>query len=343
MKRKMRVTAAVSFAVCLLTSAGGQTPASAPRALGGISDFAWLQGLWTGELGGAKLEQYFSPVTGGLILGEFRLVKAGQPPLLEFALLRETPQGVELRLRHFDPSLKPMEGVDPILLRLTAHDSSRFAFENPINGQPKRSTLERNGDALFHARSEIVGDLGRLSSIELDWRRRSLEPVPAGSDAPPNRLTDFAWFAGHWVSPFGKGPPGKNEVHEFWLAPAANVMAGILCQVRDGQAEGIEFSSLEPGKDAILGHTWQFEPEMKISGQQHTIEAQLVSGAGDTAEFRGTVQDSTFREKVERPAPDRMHKRLEIFKPDGTTLGVIELNATRVAARAAAGEQGGSR
>ncbi|HLW78953.1 MAG TPA: DUF6265 family protein [Terriglobia bacterium] len=320
----------------LAESASASTPAAT------IADFAWLQGLWTGTLGEAQLEQYFSPLTGGAILGVFRLVETGQPPLLEFAVLRETPQGIELRVRHFGPRLKPVEGEDPILLQLTGRDSGRFVFENPVNTQPKSSTLERQGDAVFQAHSEIISPNGARSSIVVDWHRQMLE-LPAGLEAPgaapgPGDLARLGWFAGHWVSTFGQG-----EVHEFWLGPAAGVMAGALCPVGNGKAQGFEFSSLEAGKDTLLAYTWQFEPDLKIVPGRHTIEARRIGGEGATSEFKGTVGSNTFREKVEWKEPGQMHKRLEIFKPDGSTLRVIELSSTRVAGAATPSSQGGSR
>ncbi len=302
---------------------GGNTAHSAT-----ISEFSWLQGRWTASLGSAQVEQYYSPVTGGVILGMFRLVAPQQAPLLEFSALRETPDGIELRLRHFDPELKPMEGSDLIVLRLSERIANRFVFENPVNSRPKRSILELKSATWLHTRAEIIGDSGSPSTIEVDWHRQSLElpgVTQAGTASPTkNNLETLAWFTGHWISPFGTG-----EVHEFWLAPSASVMSGILCPVSGGKAEGYEFSTLAPGADALIGRTWQVDADMKIPPGKRPIEAPLSAAQADVVEFEGKVGANSFTEKVERAGPGRMYKKLEILKPDGSPLQTIELHATR--------------
>jgi hypothetical protein len=343
----IRKSCAGAILICLaslfVASLQAQQPAKAispaPHSAASISEFAWLQGLWTGSLGSAQVEQYFSPVTGGVIVGLFRLIQPQQDPVLEFSTLRDTPDGLELRIRHFDPKLHSQEGLDPIVLRLAQHDGNRFVLENPVNNVPKRSILERKNDTSYHMRAEIVHDNGSISAIEIDWHRQALDldgpAQPADAPFAKNDLATLAWFAGHWRSSFGGG-----EVHEFWLPPAGKVMAGALCPIENGKVDGCEFSSLAPGSDALVGRTWQFESDMRITPGMTMIEAPVVSGTAESVSFRGSLpKGNFFTEKVERAGAGGMHKKLEIFKPDGSSIQVIELNANRLPVQAASDKE----
>jgi WD40 repeat protein len=151
-------------------------PASRPgRVKASLRDFAWLEGRWAGKLGNAAyvLEQEWWPAKAGVMTGMFRLTEGEKVLVLEFFTLRETPEGVELRLRHFDSALVPMEKGDAIILQLVGLDEKEARFENPVHSRPKTSRITRTGADSYVGRSEVIADDGKVSVIEAIWQRVS--------------------------------------------------------------------------------------------------------------------------------------------------------------------------
>jgi hypothetical protein len=156
-----------------------------------LADFAWLVGEWRGKLQGPRAlvtEQYWAEPQAGVMMGMFRLsdpAAGNRPLILEFISFRETPEGVEMRMRHFDTALKPMEKEEPLLLLLRESDGTRFVFENPVNNVPKRSIVTRVGENGYTGRSEIIRESGELALIETVWERvNARESRPAAPKKP---------------------------------------------------------------------------------------------------------------------------------------------------------------
>ena len=105
--------------------------------------------------------------------------------LLEFISVRDTPEGVEMRLRHFDTALKTMEKEEPIRLLLVSADGTRFVFENPVNNMPKRSIVTRVGADGYRGRSEIIRDTGEQVLHETTWERADCAPTAASAKSSP--------------------------------------------------------------------------------------------------------------------------------------------------------------
>lgn len=167
-----KLTAVVFLALAMLAgpaavplSAQAETP---PPALG---DFSWLAGHWRGTLGESKTEVIYSQPEAGVMMGMFRLMKDERTALLEFFSLRETPEGLEMRVRHFSPSLEPGEKDDAITLRLASHDGVESVFENPVHNRPKQTIIHRTGENSYAVRSEIIDDSGATRWIEVAWQR----------------------------------------------------------------------------------------------------------------------------------------------------------------------------
>ncbi len=159
------------------------TDASAARAdlkpaKASLVEFAWLEGRWRGTLRDTTFhaEQQWWPAKAGLMAGMFRLTDGEKLLVVEFFTLRETPAGIELRLRHFDAALNPMEKGDPIILQLTSASEGEALFENPVHARPKHSRITRTGPDSYVGRSEIIGDAGTVRVIEARWTR---EPAKA--------------------------------------------------------------------------------------------------------------------------------------------------------------------
>jgi len=147
-----------------------------------LRDFAWLTGRWEGTLGnlaGATLEVMYSAPRAGLMTGVMRLVQRDTVLVVELISLVETPRGVEMRFRHFSPTLDAYEHEFKQAMRLTSHQPSADVFENVVaydaklmSTQPRRTSLVRHGDDEFVGRSDIIGSDGKPAEIVSTYRRR---------------------------------------------------------------------------------------------------------------------------------------------------------------------------
>ena len=118
----------------ILTTTLWLVTAFAAEPVAKLSDVAWLAGPWRGDLYGGKIEEVWTPGIGGVMMGMFRMVNAkGQASIYEFQVLEETPEGVNLRIKHFNRALKgqelPEKFVDFKLVRSTAQEAVFAAVE----------------------------------------------------------------------------------------------------------------------------------------------------------------------------------------------------------------------
>lgn len=114
------------------------------------------------------------------MLGMWRVVQSGRPQIFELLAVSEEPEGIVLRLRHFDPRLVAREDKEsPVTLRLTAVQGARATFEGPSGASgPLRLTYHRTG-----ARTLAV-TLERDGKKE-EFRFEKKDAAPAASPAAP--------------------------------------------------------------------------------------------------------------------------------------------------------------
>lgn len=104
--------------------------AGAPIPDATVADMAWLAGRWTGEGLGGWNEEIWSPPSGGVMMGMYRLVREGKIAFYEFLLIRETERGLAMQLKHFHPDLKGWEEKDQFVEFLYVGQSgNRIHFE----------------------------------------------------------------------------------------------------------------------------------------------------------------------------------------------------------------------
>jgi hypothetical protein len=168
------------------TGAGTQTgpaaasdPRPAPSAKTTLADFAWLAGRWQGAWGPRIAQQVWIAPSAGTMLGTFQLTENDKTLVIELFSLVEKPEGIELRLRHFTPSLVAWETSGPTVLKLASADPKTVVFENQSDGEPKRAMIRRVDADTYVSRSEIVPENGDLQATEITYRRQR--------DAPPSR------------------------------------------------------------------------------------------------------------------------------------------------------------
>ncbi|MGD0545991.1 MAG: DUF6265 family protein [Candidatus Acidiferrales bacterium] len=138
-----------------------------------LADFSWLEGAWRGEWGPRTAEQVWLAPKAGETLGIFRLVENEKTLVIELFTLVQNSNGIDFYLRHFTPQLIPWEKSDATLLHLASHGDTRFEFENPANGMPKRAILTRLDADTFVARSEIIPESGEIQVVEITYHRQN--------------------------------------------------------------------------------------------------------------------------------------------------------------------------
>lgn len=161
------------------TGAGTQTGPSpakgslpTPAAKATLADFAWLAGRWQGVWGPRIARQAWIPPKAGVMLGTFQLTENDKTLVIELFTLVEKPDGIELRLRHFTPSLVAWEKSGPAVLKFASSDPKTTVFENPSDGEPKRVVIQRIDADTYISRSEIVPEKGDTQVTEITYRRQ---------------------------------------------------------------------------------------------------------------------------------------------------------------------------
>jgi len=112
------------------------------------------------------------------MLGAFQTIDNGNTLVIELYTIIERPGGISLYLRHFTPTLEPWETSKPIVLKLASSTPKVIEFDNPVDGEPKRSIIRKIDADTYVSRSEIVPDKGDTQIVEITYRRQK-DAVPA--------------------------------------------------------------------------------------------------------------------------------------------------------------------
>ena len=190
--RSLVVASLVGTVLLLLASPAHEAHAQAasvavgPTAVRGdttvtLRDFGWLAGRWEGTMAsipGSAGEVTFSAPKAGLMTGMMRLARNDTVLVVELISLVDTPLGIEMRFRHFSPTLVAYEREFRQAMRLTKHESRADTFENTVaydaalmSTQPRRTAFLRRGDDEYVGRSDIIGADGKPAVVESTYRR----------------------------------------------------------------------------------------------------------------------------------------------------------------------------
>jgi hypothetical protein len=153
----MRITLAAVLLLSCLSGARAQAPA------GGVDRLAWLEGRWEGESDGLAMEELWTSVRGGALLGLHRDVKGGRMVSFEFLRIEATPEGT---FYFASPRSKP-----PVPFKLVESGDARAVFENRLHDFPQRILYWLDAAGALHARIEGPQG-GRTVSEEWTWTRR---------------------------------------------------------------------------------------------------------------------------------------------------------------------------
>jgi hypothetical protein len=147
----------LSLALLLLAAAarlaGADSPAGAPE---------WMAGAWAGTQDGLEMEELWTPMKGGSMLGLHRDVRGGKTVSFEFLRIEISPEGATY--------WASPQGRPATPFRMVESAERRIVFANPEHDFPTRILYWLSEDGLLHAR--IEGTLkGKPASEEWSWRR----------------------------------------------------------------------------------------------------------------------------------------------------------------------------
>jgi len=151
----------------LAAKAASQAPSSATAK---VSDLHFLAGHWEGHVNDAKIEQTCSISDPAVMVCMFQLNGNKGTEMIEFYTIRDTPAGVEERVRFYSPDLKEEPG-DGLTMKLASSSATIFVFENSNGNNPKRSTLTRTAADEFHSHIELVDAHGKPNNIDAYWKK----------------------------------------------------------------------------------------------------------------------------------------------------------------------------
>jgi hypothetical protein len=115
-----------------------------------IEDLSWMSGDWETASGRQQIDEHWSKVAGGSMMGMSRTVAGGKT--VSFEYLRIEARGAEIYYVAHPRARNP--GTDFKLVRLTGDEA---VFENLAHDFPKRLLYRRNRDGTLTARVEGDG------------------------------------------------------------------------------------------------------------------------------------------------------------------------------------------
>ena len=147
-------------------SAGSNTNAASAK----VASLNFMGGHWEGHVDKDTVEQSCSVSDPAVMVCMFQFRDEKGTQMVEFYTLRDTPSGVEERVRFYSPDLKEEPG-DGLTMKLASSTPTTFIFENPNGTYPKRSTLTRTSENEFHSHIELIDKDGKASSIDAYWKK----------------------------------------------------------------------------------------------------------------------------------------------------------------------------
>ena len=115
--------------ILLLTLVSGPQPAVRPAAARAtLQQLAWLPGEWTGTMGGASIEERWTPPGGGAMLAVSRTIANDRLIAFEFLRIVERDGGLVY--------IAQPNGQPPTEFVLTKIERGAATFENPAHDFP---------------------------------------------------------------------------------------------------------------------------------------------------------------------------------------------------------------
>jgi Domain of unknown function (DUF6265) len=109
-----------------------------------IEALAWVSGRWVGRHGSDSIEELWSSVAGGGMMGMFRAITDGHPRFYELITFDREGEGLVCRFKHFNRDLSGWEEkADALTLDLVALTRTDAVFLR--RGAERWMTYRRGG------------------------------------------------------------------------------------------------------------------------------------------------------------------------------------------------------
>jgi len=126
-----------------------------------IEDLAWISGDWETTSGPLQIEEHWTRVAGGSMIGMGRTVAKGKTVFFEYLRIEARPDGI-----YYVAHPKARPGTDFKLVRVEGQSA---VFENLAHDFPKRLIYRRNADGSLTTRVEGDGT-EKEKPEEFRWR-----------------------------------------------------------------------------------------------------------------------------------------------------------------------------
>jgi hypothetical protein len=137
-----------------------------------LADISWLAGNWQGRMSGGKIEEVWTPSEGGVMMGMFRMVNAkGEASFYEFQIIEETPEGIGLKIKHFNRAMKGQEAPEKFanfkLLRASSNEAFFEANEDDAHVTLLYKRVPKGLDIDFH---KVIKSTGKEQKMTFEFR-----------------------------------------------------------------------------------------------------------------------------------------------------------------------------
>jgi hypothetical protein len=112
-----------------------------------LTKLSWLSGSWVMEKGATRVEEHWTPVRAGTLMGVGRTMRGEKTVFYEFLRIEVTPDGITY--------FASPRGRDPATpFRMTEMTDSKVVFENLQHDFPNRVIYQKEKDGTLSARIE---------------------------------------------------------------------------------------------------------------------------------------------------------------------------------------------
>jgi Domain of unknown function (DUF6265) len=127
-----------------------------------VNQLGWLEGSWVGQSDGTEIEEHWTSVRGGALLGMHRDISARRMSSFEFLRIQTTTEGT---FYFASPRSAP-----PVAFKLIEMSARTVEFENKLHDFPQRIRYWLDASDILHARVEGKIE-GNTVAEEWAWRR----------------------------------------------------------------------------------------------------------------------------------------------------------------------------
>jgi hypothetical protein len=138
-----------------------------------LNSLSWIAGRWQGQLPWGMIEEIWSPVSGGVMMGMFRMENNGKASLYEFMTLEQTSTGVSLKLRHFNGAFTAREEKDkPVDFSLTGISGPEATFFVDEGTAKVTLVYRKTGADSMEVDFRKVPTEGKPQELKFPYRRK---------------------------------------------------------------------------------------------------------------------------------------------------------------------------